>query len=183
MEWFGYRIQGSRHTISTTMLNTPARFSRVVWRPFFLLVIGLVSVQPCIAYGANLCTEVRILVQQAHSNWPMGTPGAAAPLMLSDAEDCAITQSLSGQKFYHCKWEFPYRTTGAYSTFDTLNRALRECLDDPVPSSREQRVNHPDFYDLRQYKSGPIEVAVSMKDKSSLQKTYVFLRVYRKNLN
>lgn len=186
MRWFRYRTQGSRRMIGTTMVYAVVTFSPVRSISILFLAIGLASAPAGAADAASLCANVKTLVREARSNfsnWATDTPRAAVPLMLSGAKDCALTQSLSGSKTYHCTWQFPYRAAGAHGTFDAFNRTLRECLGDPAPSSRDQRVNHPDFYDLRQYRFDEVEVAVSIKDKSALQKTHLFLRVHGGNLD
>lgn len=134
----------------------------------------------------NLCADVEGLAKEARSNfsdWKRETAAIAVPPSLAGAEDCDLIQPLSAPKSYLCMWAFPYRTTAAYGRFETFNRDLRECFGEPAPSSREQRVNHPDFYDLRLYRLDQVEVLVSIKDKSALQKTYLFLRVQRAELD
>ena len=159
------------------MFKAPTLFGRLLSRSFVLLTIVLAAGPLRAADAAAFCADVKILVNQAHgnfSNWTRDRPGAALP----GADDCALRQSLAGPKSYVCAWAFPYRAAEAHGTFETFNRSLQDCFGDPAPSGRDHRVNHPDSYDLRQYRSGRVEVAVSIKDKSALQKTYLFLRVH-----
>ena len=41
----------------------------------------------------------------------------------------------------------------------------------------DQSVNHPDYYALRRYETAQADVSVSVKDKSALGNTFVFIRV------
>jgi len=89
-----------------------------------------------------------------------------------------MSQSLSGAKVYHCAWKFACRTVGAYSTFDAYKQLFQECFGDRAHLSRDKSVNHPDFYDLHQHQLDQVGVTLSIKDKSALQSTYVFVRVH-----
>ncbi len=123
---------------------------------------------------------MNVLVREAHSNfsnWKTESGEAATPVMLPGAEDCATARSLSGEKSYYCAWKFAYRTAGAYGTFDAYDQSLQECFGDRAELSQDQRVSHPDYYDLRQYRLDQVSVTLSIKDKSALQSTYVFVRV------
>ena len=133
-----------------------------------------------------LCSDMNILVGEANSNfsnWTAKTTEAAPPLVLNGAKDCAMARSLSGERVYHCTWMFAYREAGAYGTFGTFNRSLQECFGERAELSRDRSVNHPDYYDQRQYQLGQVKVTLSIKDKSALRNTYVFVRVHGVNLD
>jgi len=149
------------------------------------LMLGLASAMVAIPAGmtraAELCEDMNILVREARSNfsnWQVETTATAMPPMLPGAEDCTMSQSLSGAKVYHCAWKFAYRAVGAYGTFDAYKQSFQECFGDRAHLSRDQSVNHPDFYDLHQYQLDQVNVTLSIKDKSALQSTYVFVRVH-----
>lgn len=157
-----------------------------------ILGLALLSLTLCLASAmvaipagrtraAELCEDMNILVREARSNfsnWQVEGTATARPLTLSGAEDCTMSQSLSGAKVYHCAWKFAYRTVGAYGTFDAYNQLFQECFGDRAHLSRDQSVNHPDFYNLHQYQLDQVDVTLSIKDKSALQSTYVFVRVH-----
>lgn len=162
------------------MFKTRATHSRGLLRSMLCLAPALAAIPAGTARAAELCADMDILVREAHSNfsnWTTRTTEAAIPLMLPRADDCAVAWSLSGVKVYHCTWMFAYRTDGAYGTFDSFDRSLRECFGERAHLSRDQSVNHPDFYDLRRYQLGQVNVTLSIKDKGALQSTHVFVRV------
>jgi hypothetical protein len=86
-----------------------------------------------------------------------------------------MTMGLGGVKAYHCAWEFEYRAEVALSTFARFDTELAACFE--TTSQHDQGVNHPDFYDLREYTVDGAVVRVSLKDKGALQLTYVFVAV------
>ncbi|MGB3317056.1 MAG: hypothetical protein WBB85_21925 [Albidovulum sp.] len=142
------------------------------------LVLAVALAPP--ARSAEPCTELTALVDAAGADFPNG--GAApeeretSPL-LRDAETCAVTTAISGRREYHCAWVFPYRAVDALAAFDSLNGVIEQCFPKHGPVETDQGVNHPDFYDLRQYPLDRADLSVSLKDKVALQKTYVFLRI------
>jgi len=82
-------------------------------------------------------------------------------------------------KSYYCTWEFQHRDLDAYEVFEELGQKLESCIGGDSILSDDQRVNHPDFYDVRIFQLDDVKVAVSVKDKSTLGATYVFVSVER----
>lgn len=168
------------------MLNAHSTSSHLLAKAIICLPCALATVPAGAARAADLCADMNTLVRQAgsdFSNWTAGTDAAAIPLTLPGAETCAMATSLTGQRVYYCAWKFEYRADGAQATFDAFNRSLQDCFGNRAQISRDQPVNHPDFYDLRQYQLDQIEVTVSIKDKSAMQSTYVFVRVHGGSLD
>jgi len=127
------------------------------------------------------CTELETLVAKVHSGLlktPSAVADSAIPLMSTEPESCAAAPTLSGATDHYCVWRFEYRTAEAYGVFNNLNRSFQECFGDGARVRSDQKVNHPDFYDLRRFEVDPVHVAVSIKDKSAMQSTYVFVRVH-----
>ncbi len=91
--------------------------------------------------------------------------------------DCTTSLQLGGGQQVQCGWPFAYRAEEATAAFGRLNDAVTACLGPDVAITQDQSVNHPDFYDLRIYRSANQEMGVSLKDKAALQQTYVFLRI------
>jgi len=168
------------------MLHSSVALRRM-WLAFlFIYVVGLTSLPAGTTKAADLCADLKALVTQARSNfanWSAIASSTDVPLMLSGTKDCSISQSLSGLRSYHCTWPFPYRTETAHGTFDAFNQSIQKCFGEHASSSKDQQVNHPDFYDLRRYRIDDVEISVSMKDKIALQKTYLFIRVRRRSLD
>lgn len=145
------------------------------------LVSALVSVPTGPSQAAGLCAEINGLLGMARSNFSTTGAGAAADGAatlppLPGAEKCDMTRSLAGES-YHCVWEFPYRTAASRALFDGFDRSFRECFGARARVSQDQAVNHPDFYDLREYALDDGIVTVSIKDKTALNGTFVFVRV------
>ena len=89
---------------------------------------------------------------------------------------CAKGQALGGASFTHCGWPFEFRSAEATAAFAALHSTLLACTGVIARSFEDQLVNHPDSYDLRFFDRGNTEIAISIKDKGALQKTYIFLR-------
>ena len=126
------------------------------------------------------CNNMNTLVGEAKSgfaNWQTSSSMDSTPLTLPDAQDCSTVRLLSGESAYHCSWEFPYRTAEAYDTFNAFDRSIKDCFGERAHLGSDQNVNHPDFYEARQYHVGHVNVTLSIKDKSALQSTLVFVRV------
>ena len=99
----------------------------------------------------------------------------------ADAQ-CDVVRDLSGQRDFYCSWEYQFREQAAQDRFDALQLAITECFAGDLSVRNDPDVNHPDFYDLRQYRRGTLALSVSLKDKGDLQKTYVFLRIGQRPL-
>jgi len=96
---------------------------------------------------------------------------------LPDAGNCKPILTLGGGRTYHCSWKFSYRADAASRAFENYARTVESCIGDNAGIAKDQSVNHPDFYDLREYQFEQGQVSVSIKDKSGLQSTYVFIAV------
>ena len=168
------------------MFRAQATHNRGLLISLICLASTLAAIPTGTARADELCSDMNILVREAQSNfsnWTTKAHEAAKPLMLPGAEDCALARSLSGAQIYHCAWIFAYRTSGAYGTFEAYNQSFQECFGSRAQLSNDQRVNHPDFYDLRQFQLDQVNVTLSIKDKSALQSTYVFVRVHGVHLD
>ena len=134
-----------------------------------ILTLALTTTLGASPAAADLCAQTGALVKQAQAGF------ATAPTPLAGANACRMTTGLGGVKAYHCAWEFDYRAEAALSTFAEFDAALAACFD--ATSQHDQDVNHPDFYDLREYAVTGAVVRVSLKDKGALGQTYVFVAV------
>jgi hypothetical protein len=90
---------------------------------------------------------------------------------------CGFSLDLSGSKSANCNWAFSYRSTDAKTEFDTLLAGLSACADPAFAIGTDKPVNHPDFYDLHLFRIAGGEVGLSLKDKVSLDQTFMFLRL------
>ncbi|MGI9508707.1 MAG: hypothetical protein ACR2QJ_05080 [Geminicoccaceae bacterium] len=135
------------------------------------------------AMAASFCSNIELLMDAAPGNFSditiepgEGSSGRDVTLELEGSADCAVRQ-LIRNKSYFCTWEFPHRDANAYATFEALAQALQGCIGDRATASDDQNVNHPDFYDSRIFLLETVKVAVSVKDKSALGNTFVFVFV------
>lgn len=132
------------------------------------------------AAAAEPCTGMQSLIVLAQSNFSASAAGGSvptAPQVRGADATCGVSPSLDGRNLYHCAWEFPYRSAQAPETFDALLGLIRGCFGDSADLRRDQGVNHPDSYDLRQARLDGVDFSVSIKDKAALNATFVFLRV------
>ena len=74
-----------------------------------------------------------------------------------------------------CQWAYDYRSTAAQIAFADLEREIAMCLS--ASAKQDAPVNHPDSYRLMQFDAEQTRISLSLKDKASLQKTFLFLRV------
>lgn len=93
---------------------------------------------------------------------------------------CKPSMSISGAINMHCYWVFPYRAEAATQTFQNMVADVAACLGPNATVMQDQSVNHPDAYDLREFKFDARDIGVSIKDKGALQQTLVFVRVLRR---
>jgi hypothetical protein len=123
---------------------------------------------------------MKTLTAQAQSNFLDTSVDPSTRLSLkpfSSADSCRISMSVSGGSVYHCAWKFPYRDTAAKDTFLSMNQTMRDCFVDGIETIEDQGVNHPDSYEQHKFLVDEIAVSVSIKDKSALQETYVFVGI------
>ncbi len=136
------------------------------------------------AHARDLCADINDLIEQSRSQFAEIAAEASdetgdhvATRVLADATYCRITAS-SEDSAYYCAWAFPYRAEIAAETFDQLALGIGECVGPHATVHGDQGVNHPDFYDVRRFRTEAADVSVSIKDKVALDATYVFVRVH-----
>ncbi len=135
------------------------------------------------ARAGDFCTNINDLIDQSRTQFaeitgnPTGDAGDHdVTLSLAGASYCLVTKPPKTSSYY-CAWEFPYRANRAYDTFDAFIRGLDDCIGQHATLHTDQDVNHPDYYAQRRYETEQSEVSVSVKDKSALGSTFVFIRV------
>lgn len=136
-----------------------------------------------VVQARDLCANIDFLIDQSRSQFaeiigkPKGDVGDHdVTLTLAGASYCLVTKKSNGSSYY-CAWEFPYRAKHAYDTFDELVRGVDDCIGQHATLYSDQSVNHPDYYALRRYETAQADVSISVKDKSALSNTFVFIRV------
>jgi hypothetical protein len=125
------------------------------------------------AQAASFCDDLGMLAQLGDTGASLRLPQETSGQLAS----CRTSLTLNGGKAMHCYWAFPYRSDAAKDVFVSVIAEVSECLGPDAIQSRDQRVNHPDAYDLRLFEVGGQEFAVSLKDKGALQQTLIFVRV------
>lgn len=99
----------------------------------------------------------------------------AATLGAPEGAICATYLASAGTTGTSCHWRFSFRDVAANTLSDDLWRQLTSCRRGASPDA-EQPVNHPDSYDLREWRTAEGTYAISVKDKGALGLTLVFLR-------
>ena len=121
------------------------------------------------AQASGFCAQIKAALQP-----DVKTDGVVAAGL--DAK-CTKSLTLGGGSSTNCFWRFEYRAAAATEFFERLLMDVVNCIGTPETTTRDKGVNHPDFYDLRQFSSEFGTVGLSLKDKGGLQETYVFLRL------
>lgn len=137
-----------------------------------ILLVALCVASPVFADG--FCDRLDGLIQGQTLDAAMTFPNSAV-----EAESCRPSLGLGGTKAVNCAWPFDYRAPEARAKFEQMVARVETCLGTGAAAEKDGLVNHPDSYDLRTYAIPTGSVAVSLKDKGALQKTYVFLKVER----
>lgn len=91
---------------------------------------------------------------------------------------CNTFVGLSADTGVSCYWEFSYRNDAAVLLADALWSEITGCRAG-IQSEPDQRVNHPDSYDLKELTAGRDVYRVSVKDKGGQNRTLVFVRFER----
>jgi len=135
------------------------------------------------ARAESVCEEVDRLIDHSRTQFnaiiedKAGAFGAFdTDIVLTGASSCRVTRQ-PGQSWHQCGWEFPHRDQAAYDAFEAMAETMAACFGPRVPVHSDRNVNHPDFYASRRYELQHADVTVSVKDKSALGTTFVFLRI------
>jgi hypothetical protein len=144
---------------------------------FGRIAATLALIQTGSAHADEFCHDIDSLIAQATAGFD-GAQDTGDLTALPGADECGLSDELGGMRRYHCVWEFGYRQSEAYEAFDRMHQMLHRCLRADVTETRDQPVNHPDFYERVSYRTGSIEVSVSIKDKSALQRTFAFIFIH-----
>jgi hypothetical protein len=136
----------------------------------FAAILYLCSVAGTVQ-AQDLCDQLSGLMKQE-------TAGEfAIPVLFESQAKCRLSRTLSGGIAHHCGWPFAFRASEANEAFVWLLDGVAKCLGKGAVVTTDDGVNHPDSYDLKMFRTEAGTVGVSLKDKSALQQTYVFLRV------
>lgn len=143
--------------------------------------ITLIFVSASIAQAGSFCTKLEEIAKYPSAHTQTITPSVLFPESFSKpaiaASEAACKISATSQYMLTCTWQFSYRAAEATSTFDTLRGLAQSCADDPAGFTKDQNVNHPDYYEAYYFGFNENTLSVSIKDKGALQKTYVVLRM------
>ena len=124
------------------------------------------------------CGDLQKLTSLAQDNFEYSTRSSAEPPRLG-ADECSIALGEARTQIYFCSWRFDYRSGEARQFFGELERRLIACLKPSSPARDDQPVNHPDSFIQQTYAVNGVDLSMSVKDKSPLQKTFVFFRMQR----
>lgn len=119
------------------------------------------------ALAAN-CKIVDML--EAHATEKIEATEATCSRFLSQSNSTGIS----------CYWEFPFRDQSATQMAKSFWGDIQNCRRGNELEA-DLQVNHPDSYDLREWVTTDGIFRVSVKDKTQLEKTLVFLRFEKSN--
>ncbi|MEM7173318.1 MAG: hypothetical protein AAF530_24355 [Pseudomonadota bacterium] len=122
------------------------------------------------ARAEGLCDGLSLVLEK----WP--EVPASQPWQAGEGKTCRYLKELSGPLFL-CQWDHDLQDPAAQAHFDRLSQDLEVCFGFGATMVSDQRVNHPDSYLLRQFEVREKVISLSLKDKSALGRTIVFLRV------
>ena len=118
----------------------------------------------------------------------LAQPSAAAECLMLEALEafantgttpsgatCSTYQTATGAKGVSCYWTSAFRDKKGLLFADELWATLSTCRAGERLGP-DQIVNHPDSYDLREWRTLSGTYAISVKDKGALNRTLVFLR-------
>lgn len=92
-----------------------------------------------------------------------------------NANACTAAQGLDGTQTV-CWWEFGFRTKAASDLYAVMVRQLQTCgFTLGLPT--QDNVNHPDSFEQSIYEKLGYSVSLSIKDKTALGKTLVFITI------
>ena len=135
-----------------------------------------------------LSTTILTLAQPGSANEcsalseQLSTPNRISDYLTQETKQdviCAIALMPNGQESSYCYAIFGYRSEKARATLDELKTRLSSCFE-PLAikgAGAGENVNHPDSFDHYQFCNNTNTLSLSLKDKSALAQTLVFLRL------
>ena len=125
------------------------------------------------------CNDLISMVNHAEQRLAAATDEQNTPRKpkINGADQCASATGEGGSEIYYCSWQFPFRSGEARQLFTQLDAQVDSCLNTDSASTSDQPVNHPDSFWLNTYQLEKSKLSISVKDKSSLGKSLLFLRV------
>ncbi|MEM1276106.1 MAG: hypothetical protein AAGH74_06260 [Pseudomonadota bacterium] len=128
------------------------------WRGLAGVLAALLLPSP--APAGEFCAALEAFIAQAEP--------------FADATQCATALGETGPSPY-CFWRYELRAPEAQRAFDMLLSQIQTCVGLEAPQA-DQDVNHPDTYTARLFQTDQANLSLSLKDKSTLGETLIFLR-------
>jgi len=123
------------------------------------------------------------LVTLLCSAGPAPAMALCAALLAGDASlgrddaTCQTGQLLNGATQTTCHWMFPQQSDQAATRLEVLRTDIIHCLGEQSARAVEPGVNHPDTYAQQLFEGQGVRVSLSLKRKSALGQSLVFLAV------
>jgi len=136
-----------------------------------LLTILALSLNLSTASATDLCAA---LTNQS-ADWPKITQNIDQHLDQKSAS-CGNATGMDGQVSRHCYWAFDYRSDKAKTAYRSLHKQFIACSR-TQGDVQDEGVNHPDSYTLENFDFGAHNIALSLKDKATLNQTLIFVRL------
>lgn len=143
-----------------------------------MLLIAALGISAALATRATateFCSELTGLTEQAALNF-LDVTTSNTPT-LAGAAFCAMSRVDTGGRALHCAWPFEYRDPLATAAFDGFAGDILSCANSTDIMLEDRPVNHPDTFVQRQFAMNDIVISLSLKDKTALGETYVFVGI------
>lgn len=141
---------------------------------------GLICTLLCLPAAATVGLIHPVQAQEAPSchllHDMVAPPQVSREHLAPTGATCGTSLALDGTQSPYCHWEFDYRDPKANSFFTTLIETAKLCLKVESQPPQGATVNHPDTYTHRIFQTDGPALHISLKDKATLAKTFVFLR-------
>ena len=132
---------------------------------------------------STLCSKLLYLIEQSKTQFLAIRRGTSSKLggydstfVLPEAWNCAIFEDVE-KASYQCAWKYPRGDQRAHETFQRFVKEMRSCIGDIAEERIDKPVNHPDFFASYYYQLPDGEASVTLKNKSKLMSTLVFIGI------
>ena len=128
------------------------------------------------AQAETWCSDLDDIIDDARSSF-VGADGPELGTFAPAPDRCELAAEPSGSDVYRCTWSFALRAAETAEVYNGLAVSVAECVGGDVLPVVDRGVNHPDTSLRHTYDLGSAALSLSLKDKSALDASYVFLEV------
>lgn len=143
------------------------------------VILAILSAPQVVASTCSTLSELRNSVSQTPADATALEAHLASLIPKAEPQQCGVTLNQSGSSTHYCYWRYAYRHSSATNNFQTLDHDVRDCTEGRATRWQDSGVNHPDTHLQVQYVSDDFTLNMSLKDKTNLKQTLLFVRVHR----